>query len=185
MTISPKAEPLGMNQAPGKPCVMRSSFQTISCMSDNLIQPQMISRRQAINSLCSNLLNANQIYGRVQLTNIFRVLLSILALIYFFESLGIYALIISFWIGVILSLVINVVLLVRLKFSYHFVFSCPQFDHQTFFKRASSAYLHNGGNQFFIFILTASASFLVTLAFSAIASTNSPLFIRLSLNQIS
>lgn len=113
-----------------------------------------------INILSNNLLNAQNIYGRIELINILRIIISIIVLVLLFEKLGIYTLILSYWLEVILNLVFNIFLLIKIKFNYQLRISSSGFNHFKFFKQTSIAYLSSGSSQLYNFILTASVSFL-------------------------
>lgn len=115
---------------------------------------------QVVNILLNNLLNAQNIYGRVELINILRIVISIVVLILLFDELGVYALILSYWIEVLLSFFINVFLLNRIHFNYQAKLYSSRFNHFKFFKQSSSAYFGSGSSQFYNFVLTASVSFL-------------------------
>lgn len=115
---------------------------------------------QLINILSNNLLNAQNIYGRVELINIIRIIISIIVLLLLFEKLGIYTLILSYWLEVILNLIFNIFLLIKIKFNYRLKLNSIRFNHFGFFKQASIAYVSSGSSQLYNFVLTASVSFL-------------------------
>jgi peptidoglycan biosynthesis protein MviN/MurJ (putative lipid II flippase) len=134
-----------------------SDHLTINTLFDILI---LTIPLQVANILIGSLLNANKIYGRLETLNVFRILCSILILVFFFEKLGLYALVIGYQLESILYFFLNIFLVVQEKFSYHLRFTSETFQPISFFKNSSVAYLRNGSRELFQFTLTASVSFL-------------------------
>jgi len=115
---------------------------------------------QVLNSLFKSLLNAHKVFGRVEVLSFFRILLSILFIVLFFEKLGLYVLVLSYVVDVLLSFLMNIYLVAQLKFNYRFSFVSSWFHPFDLFKKSSAAYLRNGSRELFLFTLTASVSFL-------------------------
>ena len=115
---------------------------------------------QVINVLMANLLNAERVYGRLELAAVLRVSISIALLVILFESLGVYVLVISYLLESILFIFVNVYLLHSLGFGYRLGLHSKHFQGGVFFKEGSVAYWRNGSRELFLFALTASLSYL-------------------------
>lgn len=115
---------------------------------------------QMVNIFFDSFLNVKKVYGRAEAVTIFRTLIGILSLVFFYETLGVWALVLSLWIEHLLNFIINLFLLPRVSFRYYFQFSTTLFDHRSFFKKAASAYVLVGSGQIYQLVFTAAISFL-------------------------
>jgi putative peptidoglycan lipid II flippase len=128
---------------------------------------------QVANVLFGTLLNANKIYGRLEMANLIRVPLSIIILTLLFDRFGLYTLVICYVLESCLFFFLNLVLIKQLKFNYRLTLNSSHFELFPFLQRSSSAYLRNGAREFYLFILTASISFLPIGVFALYKYTES------------
>ena len=115
---------------------------------------------QVVNVIFNSFFHAKEIYGRTEWVIIIRVIVSIFVLIYFFQSLGIWTLVLNVWAQQVISFIITFIILYRIKYKHYFLLSIKEFNHRLFFKKASSAYFYSFSNQLFQFVLTALVSYL-------------------------
>lgn len=105
-------------------------------------------------------LNAEQVYGRVELTGLINWTVSIILLILFYKKLDIYILIYSLLVGKIIEFVIGLYFLKRVGFHYYFLWKSDNYRLSGLFKVMFTSSGFVGATQINIAVMTAMASFL-------------------------
>lgn len=117
-------------------------------------------------SFVNTTLNAEQIFGRAELTGLINSLLSICLLILFYKNWGIWVLIVALIIGKIVEFIIGLFFLRQVRFRYYFVWKIDSYDINKFFKVIFTTSIYVGATQFYNVVLTAMASYLPEGTFS-------------------
>lgn len=112
------------------------------------------------NGFMTSVLNAEKAYGKSEVSAIFNSFFSLVILLLFAKSLGIWALVISLYIGQFFELGTSIFFLNNNKIKYSLVWKIEQFDHKKFFKNIYSTLLYVLSTQLFNVVLTASISYL-------------------------
>jgi putative peptidoglycan lipid II flippase len=105
-------------------------------------------------------LNAEQVYGRVELTGLINGTVSIILLVLFYKKLDIYVLVYSLLAGKIIEFLIGLYFLKRIGFQYNFLWKADNYKLKDFFKVMFSSSGYVGATQINIAVMTAMASFL-------------------------
>lgn len=112
------------------------------------------------NGFMTTVLNAEKAYGKSELSAIFNSFFSLIILILFAKSLGIWSLVISLYIGQLFELGTSIYFLKNNKIKYSLVWKIKEFDHKLFFRNIYSTLLYVLTTQLFNVVLTASISYL-------------------------
>ena len=115
---------------------------------------------QLLNSFFITVLNAEKKFGRAEFLGLTNTIVNILVLVVLYQSLGVWALVISLLLGKIIEFIFYMLQLYKIGYQYQLQLSIPQFDHKDFFKTMKSTFAYVGATQFYSFVLTASISFL-------------------------
>lgn len=115
---------------------------------------------EILNSFLTTILNAEKIYGKTEFTNVINVIISILVLFIFYNSLGIWSLAIGLATGKTVQFLMTIYYLKRIDFKYFFILKSEGFNHQSYFSSMISTLLYVGATQFYNIVLTSSISFL-------------------------
>ncbi len=105
-------------------------------------------------------LNAEQVYGRVELTGLINWTISIILLVLFYKKLDIYVLIYSLLAGKIVEFLIGLYFLRKVGFHYHFLWKSDNYRLNNLFKVMYTSSGYVGATQINIAVMTAMASFL-------------------------
>ena len=105
-------------------------------------------------------LNAEQIYGRVEWTGLINSLLSILILLFFHESVGIWVILIALLVGKIVEFFTGLFFLSQTGFSYKIRWKVEGFNMKQYFGILLSTSSYALATQIYNVILTAASSFL-------------------------
>lgn len=103
---------------------------------------------------------ANQHYGRSEAMIALSTALSVLSLILFFDDLGIWAMVLGWWLGCVVRFLINIYFLAQMGFRYHLVLSSGEFNHKAFFSQVFSSYIYSGSYQLYQLTFLSLATFL-------------------------
>ncbi len=114
---------------------------------------------QILSSFLNTILNAENIYGRVEIISFFSVLVSILLLWLFYSRFGVWTLLFVSYIGVILQILTSLLFIVRMKIKYSLVWNMSEFDHKELFKTFFSTIRYSLSTQLLNWALTSSISF--------------------------
>lgn len=119
-----------------------------------------------ISSFTNTLLNAEKIYGRVELNALLNGIVSITLLLTLHEKIGVWVLLVSLLAGKILEFIIGFVLLFRLGYRYQLCWHVPGFDIASLFRVMIPTSGYVIATQTYTFILTHFASYLPEGSFS-------------------
>lgn len=107
-----------------------------------------------------SLLNAEKIYGKVEVADVVSSLISLAILLLFHSSFGIWTLLISLYFGRVVAILVAIYYLVKCDIRYYFIWKISEFDHVSFFKKIFATLSYTGATQIRELIYTASISFL-------------------------
>ena len=113
-----------------------------------------------IGSFVNTTLNAEQIFGRTELTGLINGLVSIGILVFFYAEYGIFTLVYALLAGKIIEFVIGLYFLKQIGYKYRLIWSSPQYDVFGFFKVMFTTSGYVGATQLYSLTMTAMASFL-------------------------
>lgn len=113
-----------------------------------------------ISSFVNTTLNAEQIFGRPELTGLVNGIVSIVILVTFYDQFGVYTLVYALLAGKVIEFLIGMVFLKRIGYTYSFVWSSSQYDVLGFFRVMFTTSGYVGATQLYSITLTAMASFL-------------------------
>jgi putative peptidoglycan lipid II flippase len=113
-----------------------------------------------IASFTNTTLNAEQIYGKAEMTGLISSLISTTLLILFYQELGVYILVYALLAGKIIDFLVTLYFLHQIGYKYSFTWSVPNFNINSFFKvmLTTSGYVLT--TQFNVSLMTAMSSFL-------------------------
>ena len=111
-------------------------------------------------SFLRSLLNAEKIYGKIEIADVFSSVTSLLVLLVFHSYFGIWVLLIGLYIGKIVAVLVAIYHISKCKIKYYFIWEIKAFDHLRFFKKIFSTLSYTGATQVRELIYTASMSFL-------------------------
>ncbi len=114
---------------------------------------------QISSSFLNTILNAESIYGRVELTAFLSVLLSILLLWGFYAQFGIWVLLFVSYFGVSMQIITSIIFIFRKKIQYSLVLNMTEFDHKPLFRTFYSTIRYSLSTQLLNWALTSSLSF--------------------------
>lgn len=115
---------------------------------------------QIISSFINTVLNAEKIYGRVEVAGIVSYIFSILILVYFFEEWNIWSLVVALYVGRLIDFVIGLIYLRKQEINYSIIWNIDEFDAQDLLKTLFSTFTYTGATQILNWAYTASLSFL-------------------------
>lgn len=115
-----------------------------------------------IASFVNTTLDAEQVYGRSELSGLINSFVSILLLVLFHDKLGIWVLVYALLIGKIIEFIIGMTFLKRLGFKYYFIWNTENYNLSKIFKVMLSTSGYVGATQIYSVTMTAMASFLPT-----------------------
>tara|TARA_B100000787_G_C16192189_1_gene298209 strand:+ start:303 stop:1787 length:1485 start_codon:yes stop_codon:yes gene_type:complete len=115
---------------------------------------------QINNSFFITVLNAEEKYGRAELLGVTNTIVNILSLVFLYQYIGVWALVISLLSGKFIEFIFYTIQLYKIGFRYSFLLSIPEFNHTSFFKTMQSTFMYVGATQVYSIVLTASISFL-------------------------
>lgn len=113
-----------------------------------------------IASFTNTTLNAEQIYGRAEVTALISSVISTTLLILFYKKLGVYVLVYSLLIGKIIEFVITLIFLRKIGYRYRFIWSLKDYDVTGFFKVMFTTSGYVLTTQLNVTLMTAMASYL-------------------------
>lgn len=111
-------------------------------------------------SFVNTVLNAEQIYGRAELTGIVNSVLSLAILFYFKDLYGVWVLIYALLAGKIVEFTIGVIFLRKVGLRYYFIWNVEEYRLSHFFKIMFTTSGYVGATQLYSVTTTAMASFL-------------------------
>lgn len=113
-----------------------------------------------ISAFTNTVLNAEEVYGRSELTGIINSVISIILISLFYKRIGIDILVYSLLAGKLVEFAIGIIFLKRLDFTYSFAWKVKDFNFSYFFKVLGTTSIYVGSTQLFNVVLTAMSSFL-------------------------
>lgn len=113
-----------------------------------------------LSSFTNTTLNAEQIFGRAEITQLISALASTIILVIFYKIAGVFVLVYALLLGKIIEFSITLYYLNRIGYTYKFTWNLATFDLSIFFKAMGSTSAYVGVTQISNYILTAMASFL-------------------------
>ncbi|GAA0193110.1 hypothetical protein GCM10009122_56060 [Fulvivirga kasyanovii] len=108
----------------------------------------------------NTVLNAEQVFGRTEATNIVNGIISILILIFLYQDLEVWALVVSSYVGIIIQIALSLIYAYKKGIRYYFVWVLPSFNHKVFFKTILSTLSYTIATQGLNWAMVASISFL-------------------------
>lgn len=145
---------------PGFSSNVKAQVYQIFCITGFLMPVQIAT------NLFQGMLNAENIYGKVELTNTFSLLISLLVLIIWGPSESVNILVIGLILSVLLQFLTTVYYLRQVGYRHQFIWRNPYFSLKELWKAISATFLYMGGVQFQTFIFNAALSFLPTGMFA-------------------
>jgi len=119
-----------------------------------------------IASFVNTTLNAEQVYGRSEITGIINGTISITILVLFYKTLGVWALLYALLAGKLVEFVVGLFFLHRIGYQYSFIWRVPGYDLKHFFSILFTTSSYVGATQIYNIILTAMASYLPAGSFA-------------------
>jgi peptidoglycan biosynthesis protein MviN/MurJ (putative lipid II flippase) len=113
-----------------------------------------------IASFTNTTLNAEQIYGRAEMTGLISSLVSTTLLILFYQELGVYVLVYALLAGKIIDFLVTLYFLHQIGYKYSFTWSVPNFNINSFFKVMLTTSGYVTATQIYSTLLTAMSSYL-------------------------
>lgn len=113
-----------------------------------------------IGSFVDTTLNAEQIFGRSELSGLINGLVSIGILVVFYGKYGIFTLVYALLVGKLIEFVISLYFLKKIGYKYKLVWSSPQYNVFNFFKVILTTSGYVGATQVYSVTMTAMTSFL-------------------------
>lgn len=113
-----------------------------------------------IASFISTALNAEEIYGRAEITSLINSSVSILLLIVFHERIGIWILIYALLAGKVIEFLLGLFFLKKIGFVYSFAYRIKGYNFNSFFRVLYSTSGYVGATQLYNVVFTSMASFL-------------------------
>ncbi len=115
---------------------------------------------QILSSFINTVLNAERIYGRVEIAGIISYVVSIVLLVLFYEAWSIWTLVFALYAGKLIDLSIGVYYLKRQQIRYSLNWNVDKFDSRELFRTLFSTFRYTGSTQVLNWAYTASLSFL-------------------------
>ena len=115
---------------------------------------------QFINSFIDVTLNAEKIFGRVEWAAILNAVVSLVLLILFYKTFGIWILVITLFAGKLLEFIITMIFVKKVGIKYSFVWTEPAFDAKSFFKLMFTTSGYVLSTQIYKTVFTAMATLL-------------------------
>ncbi len=115
---------------------------------------------EILKSIMSTLLNAEKVFGRTELANVFSQLGNILFIIIFHKTLGAFAAMMGLWFGQILSLGYSLYLANGFGFRYHFIWRDNRFSLRELFLKIQNTFSYAIATQFYAIGFNAAISLL-------------------------
>ena len=115
---------------------------------------------QIINSFLLIVLNAEKKYGKAETLGIFNILINIILLLILYDSLGVWAIIISISLAKLLELLFFLRSLRKIGYVYYPIIFLKDFNHKVFFSNLKNTFIYVGSSQIYNIVLTASISYL-------------------------
>lgn len=115
---------------------------------------------QIINSFFLIVLNAEKKYGKAEILGILNISINIILLLLLFDSLGVWAMIISVSLAKSLELLFFFISLKKVGYVYYPTKKLKGFDHKVFFSQLKNTIVYVGSTQIYNIALTASISYL-------------------------
>ena len=119
-----------------------------------------------IASFVNTTLNAEQVYGRSEVTGIINGTISITILVLFYKTLGIWVLIYALLAGKLVEFVVGLFFLYRIGYKHSFIWRVPGYNLNHFFSILFTTSGYVGATQVYNIILTAMASYLPAGSFA-------------------
>ena len=113
-----------------------------------------------ISSFVTSTLNAEEVFGRAELTAIVNSVLSLVLLLLLYKSMGIYVLIISMLVGKLVEFLMGVYFLHKIGYKYRIIWRLKDYDILPLFKTLFTTSTYVGATQLYASAITAMASFL-------------------------
>lgn len=113
-----------------------------------------------IASFINTTLNAEQIFGRAEVTGLINRIISIVLLVAFYKKLGVFILVFSLLAGKIVEFGIGLYFLSKIGYKYRFIWNVKNYKVSHFFKVMFTTSGYVGATQLYSVTLTAMASFL-------------------------
>ncbi len=139
---------------PGFSPAAKEQVFEIFCMTGFLMPIQIAT------NLFQGMLNAENIYGKVELTNTFSLLISVVVLLVFGHTESIYVLVVGTISGVLLQFATTVYYLREVGYRHDFKFKNPYFSLKEMWQALSATFFYMGGVQVQTFVFNAALSFL-------------------------
>ena len=89
---------------------------------------------QLNNGFLNTVLNAEKVYGRMEIGGIINYLISIAILVLLYKKIGVWVLVWALYAGLIIQIIISIAFAIKLKIRYYFIWSEKKFDSKKFFK---------------------------------------------------
>jgi len=115
---------------------------------------------QFINSFIDVTLNAEKIFGRVELAAILNSIISLILLILFYQTFGVWILVITLFVGKVIEFMITIIFVKKVGIKYSMIWYEKTFDTKSFFRLMFTTSGYVGATQIFSMIFTAVATLL-------------------------
>lgn len=115
---------------------------------------------QINNGFLNLILNAERIYGRIEVTGVINNLLGLLLITIFYKTMGVWVLVISLYTGIFIQITVSIYFAYRKKIKYYFLWYEKNFNHKSFFLSLFSTLTYTSSTQILNWAITASVSFL-------------------------
>ena len=113
-----------------------------------------------ISSFVNTALNAEQIFGRAELTGLINGIVSIVILVLLYERYGVFTLIFALFLGKIIEFIVGLYFLYYLGYKHRLIWSFPEYNVTNFFKVMFNTSGYVGATQIYSVTMTAMASYL-------------------------
>ncbi|MEO8568567.1 MAG: lipid II flippase MurJ [Ginsengibacter sp.] len=115
---------------------------------------------QFINSFIDVTLNAEKIFGRIEWAAILNSIISLVLLILFYKTLGIWVLVLTLFVGKLVEFIITILFVRKVGIKYSFIWAESSFDARSFFKLMFTTSGYVLATQIYSMIFTAMATLL-------------------------
>ncbi len=115
---------------------------------------------QFINSFIDVTLNAEKIFGRIELASILNSIISLILLILFYRTFGVWILVITLFVGKLMEFVITLIFVKKVGIKYSLIWTESTFDAKSFFKLMFTTSGYVVATQAYSMVFTAMATLL-------------------------
>lgn len=115
---------------------------------------------QIHSAFLTTVLNAEKVFGRTEVASIINHLLALAILILLYDTLGVWVLVLSSYVGILLQILLSLFYAGKAGIKYYWVWSIPDFDHKSFFRTTFYTFFYTLSTQLLNWAMVASISFL-------------------------